>query len=621
MKDPDAFDAFYKDARSRLLLQTYLLTGDLPAARSAVREAFTVAWHHWSKVSSRPEPESEVRPRAWVHAQRRHTARVWHREKGLDPEVAATLEALGELGSTPRRLLILAEVGGVGLHDSAREIGVTLEEAARHLAIGRAEYAVQRGVGTPEEVEATLVAVGAGLGDVRWPRPSILRRAGTRRRRLHTVGGIAVATVAVVASGAVVHDSAGTPTSLERSVDRPDTSVSGEPDDGGSPSAPPTGLTTDDLLATTAVEQLASDRTWTTQTNNNTDGDGLVLPCQQSRYADPEGLAGFVRTFSSSAAGAQPIVAYQAAEQSRSDAEAATTYETWSTWFGGCTLPRAQLVGTYAVTGVGDAARIFVLQVPGEPSSLLTAGIARTGSLTSTLMVNAVGAGDDVRTQVSGLLAAAVDGMCEAPGGGTCAAEPVVEPTLPVLVGDPAFMLSEVDLPTVPGVDAPWVGTRAQAAEANDAATLCDQTSFVVPGVADPLTRTFLVPDAGLPDQFGLTQTTGRLSDAQVADGFVGQVSDEMAACEAEDLATAVEVIDGTEYDDGRTAAWSVTVRVTEESTVEFVMGVARSGNLVSQIGFVRSGDADLTTEQFLSVLQRSRDRLAAANAAVAAGG
>ena len=89
MKRADEFDAFYKDARSRLLLQTYALTGDLPAARSAVRDSFIVAWHHWRKVSRQDDPEVWVRPYAWTHAQRRHTARIWHRDKSLDPEPEA----------------------------------------------------------------------------------------------------------------------------------------------------------------------------------------------------------------------------------------------------------------------------------------------------------------------------------------------------------------------------------------------------------------------------------------------------------------------------------------------------------------------------------------------------
>ena len=101
MRAPDDFDAFYKDARSRLLLQAYALTGDLPASRSAVRDAFIVAWHHWRKVSRLDDPESSVRPHAWAHAQRRHTARVWHRDKSLDPDVRATLDALGKLTHHP----------------------------------------------------------------------------------------------------------------------------------------------------------------------------------------------------------------------------------------------------------------------------------------------------------------------------------------------------------------------------------------------------------------------------------------------------------------------------------------------------------------------------------------
>ena len=54
---------------SGLLVQTYALTGDLPASRSAVRDAFVAAWHHWRKVSRLEDPESWVRPHAWQHAQ------------------------------------------------------------------------------------------------------------------------------------------------------------------------------------------------------------------------------------------------------------------------------------------------------------------------------------------------------------------------------------------------------------------------------------------------------------------------------------------------------------------------------------------------------------------------
>ena len=41
MRNPDEFDAFYRAAQHRLLLQTYALTGDLPASRGAVRATVT----------------------------------------------------------------------------------------------------------------------------------------------------------------------------------------------------------------------------------------------------------------------------------------------------------------------------------------------------------------------------------------------------------------------------------------------------------------------------------------------------------------------------------------------------------------------------------------------------
>ncbi len=146
MRAPDDFDAFYKDARSRLLLQAYALTGDLPASRSAVRDAFIVAWHHWRKVSRLDDPESSVRPHAWAHAQRRHTARVWHRDKSLDPDVRATLDALGKLSITQRKVLLLTLLTTGSMADIARELGLPRDDAERELQTATARYAMARDI-------------------------------------------------------------------------------------------------------------------------------------------------------------------------------------------------------------------------------------------------------------------------------------------------------------------------------------------------------------------------------------------------------------------------------------------------------------------------------------------
>src|SRR5690242_17412051 len=107
MPTAEEFDEFYVDTRHRVLLQTFALTGDLGASRSAVRDAYVAARHHWSKVAKAPDPEQWVRPRAWAIAQRRHTARPWHKEKGVSPEQAALLEALHKLTDVQRKTLLL----------------------------------------------------------------------------------------------------------------------------------------------------------------------------------------------------------------------------------------------------------------------------------------------------------------------------------------------------------------------------------------------------------------------------------------------------------------------------------------------------------------------------------
>ena len=203
MRDPADFDAFYKDARSRLLLQTYALTGDLPASRAAVRDAFVVAWHHWRKVSRLDDPEASVRPQAWAHAQRRHTARVWHRNKSLDPDVSATLDALGKLSLVQRKVMLLTLLTTGSLADIAREVGLPREAAERALQTATATYARHRGIAS-SEARRTLEPLRAQVDDARLPRAPIIRRAGAARRRTHTSVGVLATVAALVVSGVLV---------------------------------------------------------------------------------------------------------------------------------------------------------------------------------------------------------------------------------------------------------------------------------------------------------------------------------------------------------------------------------------------------------------------------------
>src|SRR3954447_5398972 len=131
---PD-FDEFYLASRRRLVLETYALTGDLSAARSAVRDAFEAAFHHWRKVSRLPDPEEWVRPRAWAMAQRRHVARLWHREKGLGADQKAVLDALHHLSDQQRKVLLLAHLAALSTADIGRELGETTARVEERLQV------------------------------------------------------------------------------------------------------------------------------------------------------------------------------------------------------------------------------------------------------------------------------------------------------------------------------------------------------------------------------------------------------------------------------------------------------------------------------------------------------
>ena len=295
MTSPPDFDAFYAEGRHRLLVQTWALTGDLPASRRAVRDAYVAAWHRWRKVSRHEDPESVVRPQAWASALRRSTTRPFHRERGLDDDVRATLEALAKLSLTQRKVLILTHQASLTLPQIAQELALVQPTVERELQSATANLSLHRGVPSTS-VSALFEPLSRAAEQVRWPRVTIVRRAGTTRRRLHVAVGAALTTGALVLSGVLVTDSDGLRPLLE--TER----LAGVPSDAGAQQAAdrPTGLDARRLLDRGQVSRLSPDRPWRMRgTSDNTTGDGLVLPCQTERYADPDGQEALVRQFRS----------------------------------------------------------------------------------------------------------------------------------------------------------------------------------------------------------------------------------------------------------------------------------------------------------------------------------
>ena len=177
MRSPETFDAYYVETRTRLLHEAYALTGDAPAARAAVRDAFVVTWHHWRKVGRLDDPDGYIRPIAFRRARRRHTARIWHRDKSLAPEVRATLDALSKLTPRQRELLVLNGLSSLSLAEIGRMVGLPRSDAERELQTATSQFALARDVPTTD-VRRLLDDLAAPLEEIRWPRATVIRRAG-----------------------------------------------------------------------------------------------------------------------------------------------------------------------------------------------------------------------------------------------------------------------------------------------------------------------------------------------------------------------------------------------------------------------------------------------------------
>jgi hypothetical protein len=604
MRHPDEFDAFYKATRDRMLLQTFALTGDLPAARSAVRDAYVAAAHHWRKLERLPDAEAWVRPHAWAHAQRRHTARIWHRDRGLDAEVRATLEGLAKLTQLQRRVLLLNHLSTADMPELAREVGLTQDAAERALQSAASQYAMHRDSASTQ-TSSELTGLASATAGAHFPRASIIRRAGTARRRAFTAVAFGAALTALVGSGMFVTDHKGVAPNLSdeqvvgASVDRP--------------KAEPARLAEAELLTPDQASRLDPERTWQAgTTSENTSGDGLYSPCQGSRFADPDGTQTLVRSFlANTPKHGSAVSAVQATELSRTPARAKDAYATTLSWYAGCTAPRTQLLGTYDVQGVGDQASLFLLRTWGRESSTLTVAVARTRQITTTTVRRAEGGELPKLDPVANLLAAAVNRLCGTPGSGTCAGPPQLEETPSIAVGDVPGLLDAVDFPQAGAVDATWTGTEPRKATQNLAAIACDNSDFSQSPMSNGMTRSFLIVKGHLPKRFGVTETVGTLPTPKAARGFMRDVRRRMGHCEGKDLASTVTGLSDKSDKQIEIAAWHVETKVNDSESIDFLMAVVRRGDAVGQIGFVTAKDASFDHQTFLELAARAVERLA----------
>lgn len=528
-----------------------------------------------------------------------------HREKDLDPEVRATLDALGKLHLAQRRVLLLTQLTQASMAEIAREVGLPRTETERELQTATAQFAMARDVATTN-LRSVFDPVAAYLEAGHWPRSPIIRRAGAARRRTHTVVGVVGTVAALVVTGMLVSDAAGVrPTLTDDRVQATEPSARPTPE--------PVDLPESALLASYQVTRATPGTAWdTVRTHDNSGGTGLAMACQDERFADPHGTAALVRVFQPQQrrlADTQEIV--QTAQASVTQRAARRGYQNAQSWFAACDDERAQLLDTRAVDGVGDEATLFVLRTREGDGSTLVAGVARTGIYTTTTFMRSPPGEQPPLARSARLLGNAVSGLCLLPDAGSCGAVPQLRGRPPVPAAPVPGMLAEVDLPPVTGVTDPWVGTEPRLARTNAAATTCDATDFSAKPISNNVTRTFLIPDGKLPDQFGLTQTVGSLP-AKKADAFVESIRAELARCSEKHMGTEVTPVEQVDAKDHDVAVWHVTTEISDDESVDYLMGVVRDGTSVSQIGFVPAPEVGFVPGDFLFIVERALARLEA---------
>lgn len=624
MRSPETFDAYYVETRTRLLHEAYALTGDAPAARAAVRDAFVVAWHHWRKVALLDDRDGYVRPLAFRRARRRHTARIWHRDKSLDPEARHTLDALSKLSARQRELLVLNGLSAISLSGISRAVGLPRSDAERELQTATSQFALHRDVPTTE-VRRLLQDLAEPLESIRWPRATVIRRAGGARRRTHTVIGAGLATAALVVTGSLVATGADAEaTSLDEEKASAGVTVHAPDSATGEPIIEETAL-----LSADQMSRFGRGLDWAeTATIDNLAGDGLLAPCQRERFSDPDGVTALARTWEGSSArvvrtkvgkGAKQRIrkrrvtrvestAVQLVEMSRDADQAAQSFETASVWYAGCTDARTQLLSTRAVKRVGDDARTFRLRSWGKTPATITVGVARTGSLVVTNVVRTQGRPVSDKAVLTGL-AAAVNALCGSEGAATCAGRARARTTLPLDVGTPPGLLSVVDLPPVSAVRGPWVGTDPERARNNYAATRCDSTTFAGKGIKRARTRTFLFPETPNVGQLGLTQTVGSMKPA-AARRFVEVVRTRIRQCGQANLGTSVTTLTTSSSRARDLSVWALSFELNDRQSFPFLMAIVRDGPAVSQLGFAPDRNMTMSRTDFVALSRRVVERL-----------
>lgn len=599
MSRVDEFDSFFRSAFAEAVEVTYALCGDRRVALEATTDAFRRAWRDWAKIRDR-DPLGHVRTEAWSAVgltRSTHPLRRKH-EDDADTEL---LDALAALGVDERRLIVLMTLGNTDLEAASREVGVPAEDGIEQVtnALSGLETTLGQSIA---EIERRMHGLSAVTAELEVPAPASVRSAARRGRRRNTIVLVAAAVVGIVAAGFVATDE----DALATQSALPDREKIGA--ESADIVLDARKIDADDLLSTEQVQRLDPEATWAvTDTDDDVSNTTPYATCPTERFADPDPLRVFVRTFSGSR-GANERVA-QSIEVSSSEKRAQKASRQLIRSFADCEHPRVQLLSAHAVKRPFGDFTILRLASNQSPRRTFTVGFSQSGSVTSTLVHEVDGTQGPDLDDFAKTLDDSVAKFCRDSGGRCAKAITLTRATPPRTTQAPAF-LGVVDLPPIADVDRVWAAAPADP-DPNPAATVCDQADFSRKDVGDAWSRVFVLYQASeVPEKFGLTETIGRFEDEEAAKAFVAKVRQRIDSCPDDNLAATID--QSAKVDNDRTSGFvrRVGLEVDEDERAYYRVGLVRRGADVAQVTFTPAGKFDMSEKTFTDVTTRAGTRL-----------
>ncbi|MFC0623772.1 hypothetical protein [Kribbella deserti] len=426
------------------------------------------------------------------------------------------------------------------------------------------------------------------------PRPRVSRaaqraaRRKQRRRQTQLIAGGVAAALLVVGGGIVAVATGGGDDKGGDSGDQqnPESNVLADPK----------------ILINDTDADLMSKGTWVVSgTADGPDVPAQSFMCQAQRFADPAGVRTWARTLRNPN---NLDTARQFVEVSKDQAGAAKAYATIAGWLSECADPQVRLVNSYQAKGLGEKGVVAVFTQPRKDSNRFyrTVVLATAGPATVVLEHNRIGLEPP---KPEGILAAAnvtMRRICEETGS-TCGTPTLTQSLLPT--DEPRGFMAPIDLPVISKVEKPWVSVKSAARDG----TGCEKIDLSKGKALKYRWQTYVVPEGGVPTEFGMDTMVAQFKDFGVASKFVNDLRKAVDNCKKTYSTATVKRTDTVSYRGIGGQTWRIVYDAGSSGKLTYRVGVVRASDKVAYVMFPVLKGLDISDDSFRDLLIRAGER------------